>query len=310
MKHLIVVVGPTAVGKTALSVKLAKYFSTEVLSADSRQFYKEMEIGTAKPTSEEMDGIPHHFVDCRSIHEPYDVGQFELEALITLEELYQQLDVVIMTGGSGLFVDAVCRGFDELPKPGEEVRAAVTELYEKEGIMALQKELQMSDPEYHAIVDLQNPQRLMRALEVCRATGLKFSDLRKGAKADRPFEVIKVGLNTEREILYERINFRMDLMIEAGLFEEAERLAPHKTLNALQTVGYREIYGFLEGEYDRDEAIRLLKRNSRRYAKRQLTWFKRDQQTAWFAPNEVPEIISSIEDRISLNNNRTKVKKV
>ena len=306
MKHLIVVVGPTAVGKTALSVQLAKNFGTEVLSADSRQFYREMEIGTAKPTPDEMDGVPHHFVDCRSIHEPYDVGQFEKEALEKLEQLYQHLDLVIMTGGSGLFVDAVCRGFDELPKPGSEVRAAVTELYEQQGLSALQRELQLSDPEYYAIVDRQNPQRLMRALEVCRATGLKFSDLRKGAKADRPFEVVKVGLNTERDILYERIDHRMDLMVEAGLFEEAERLAPYKTLNALQTVGYREIYGFLDGEYDRDEAIRLLKRNSRRYAKRQLTWFKRDQQTAWFLPNQIAEIINHIQEKVSLKGSESK----
>lgn len=305
MKYLIVVVGPTAVGKTALAIALAKHFETEVLSADSRQFYREMAIGTAKPTPEEMDGIPHHFVDSRSIHEPYDVGQFEQEALGCLTELYQRYDTVIMAGGSGLFVDAVCRGFDELPKPGPEVRAAVNELYEQGGITALQQELEESDPEYYARVDLQNPQRLMRALEVCRFTGQKFSALRKGAKTERPFEIIKVGLSAERETLYQRIDHRMDLMIETGLFEEAERLAPYKTLNALQTVGYREIYGFLNGEYDREEAVRLLKRNSRRYAKRQLTWFKRDGQTAWFEPADVTETIKYVENRIGLERSET-----
>lgn len=300
MKYLIVVVGPTAVGKTTLAIRLAKHFGTEVLSADSRQFYREMEIGTAKPTAEEMDGVPHHFVNSRSIHEPYDVGQFEQEAMACLETLYQKHDVVIMAGGSGLFVDAVSRGFDELPKPGPEVRAAVTELYESRGIEALQNELKLVDSEYYAQVDLQNPQRLMRALEVCRFTGRKFSELRKGSKVERPFQVIKVGLNTERETLYSRIDHRMDLMIAAGLFEEAKRLAPHSTLNALQTVGYREIYGFFEGDYDREEAIRLLKRNSRRYAKRQLTWFKRDEQTRWFEPDNLNEVIKYVEDRMPL----------
>ncbi|MCE7996747.1 MAG: tRNA (adenosine(37)-N6)-dimethylallyltransferase MiaA [Roseivirga sp.] len=306
MKYLIVVVGPTAVGKTALSIELAKYFETEVLSADSRQFYKEMEIGTAKPTAQEMNGVPHHFVNSRSIHEPYDVRQFEEEALDCLDEIYKRLDIAIMAGGSGLFVDAVCRGFDELPKPGPEVRTAVKELYEHEGIEALQEELKENDPEYYAQVDRQNPQRLMRALEVCRFTGLKFSELRKGAKAERPFEVIKVGLNTDREVLYQRIDHRMDLMIEAGLFEEAERLEPCKSLNALQTVGYREIFGFLEGEYDRGEAIRLLKRNSRRYAKRQLTWFKRDEQTRWFAPGDVAGAIQYTKDKMRLEGSEPK----
>ncbi|GAB5524168.1 MAG: tRNA (adenosine(37)-N6)-dimethylallyltransferase MiaA [Roseivirga sp.] len=298
MKYLIVVVGPTAVGKTALAIRLAKHFGTEVLSADSRQFYKEMEIGTAKPTTEEMDGVPHHFVNSRSIHEPYDVGQFEQDTMACLDTLYRKHRVVIMAGGSGLFVDAVCRGFDELPKPGPEVRAAVTEVYETGGIEALQHELKLVDPEYYAQVDLQNPQRLMRALEVCRFTGSKFSELRKGSKVERPFQVIKIGLNTERETLYSRIDQRMDLMIAAGLFEEAERLAPHRALNALQTVGYREIYGFLEGQYDREESMRLLKRNSRRYAKRQLTWFKRDEQTRWFEPGNETDTIQYLENRI------------
>lgn len=298
MKHLVVVVGPTAVGKTSLSIKLAKHFNTEVLSADSRQFYKEMEIGTAKPTVEEMEGVPHHFVNSRSIHEPYDVGGFEKEALQVLEKLYKKHQVVIMVGGSGLFVDAVCRGFDELPKPGPEVRAAVTSLYENEGIEALQEELQTCDPEYYAIVDVQNPQRLMRALEVCRFTGEKFSDLRKGSKVERPFEIIKVGLNMEREQLYERIDYRMDLMIASGLFEEAKLLEPHKHLNALQTVGYREIYGYFNGEYDREEAVRLLKRNSRRYAKRQLTWFKREEETQWFSPDASDQVIAYINTRM------------
>jgi tRNA dimethylallyltransferase len=283
-----------------MSVQLAKYFGTEVISADSRQFYREMEIGTAKPGQEEMEGVPHHFVNSRSVHEPYDVGQFEQDVLSRLEELYKRFDTVILTGGSGLFVDAVCRGFDELPKVSEHVRTALKVLYEKAGIEALQLELKASDPEYYASVDIQNPQRLMRALEVCRATGKKFSEFRKGSKVKRPFEVIKVGLNMERQLLYQRIDQRMDIMITDGLFEEAESLYPFRALNALQTVGYREIFGFMAGDYNRDEAIRLLKRNSRRYAKRQLTWFKRDENTAWYDPSETSRVIRYIEGRLGL----------
>lgn len=298
MKYLVVVVGPTAVGKTAMSVQLAKHFGTEVISADSRQFYREMEIGTAKPSQEEMDGVTHHFINSRSVSEPYDVGQFERDVLSRLEALYKRFDTVIMAGGSGLFVDAVCRGFDELPSVSEEVRTALKILYKNAGIEALQQELKASDPEYYTNVDIQNPQRLMRALEVCRATGKKFSEFRKGSKAKRPFGVIRVGLNMERQLLYQRIDQRMDKMIADGLFEEAERLYPFRALNALQTVGYREIFGFMAGDYDRDEAIRLLKRNSRRYAKRQLTWFKRDENTVWYEPSEIRKVIRYIRGRL------------
>ena len=306
MKYLIVVVGPTAVGKTALSIELARQFGTEIVSADSRQFYREMELGTAKPTSEELAQAPHHLVNSRSIHDHYDVGQFEKEALTLIAGLHEQYDVVIMTGGSGLFVDAVCRGFDELPAIDPAVRQGLRERYEQEGIGFLQIELAEADPEYFAKVDQQNPQRLMRALEVYRSTGLKFSALRKGNTATRPFKVIKVGLEMERAVLYERIDLRMDLMIEAGLFAEADSLLPFKDLNALQTVGYKEIFGYLQGDYDREEAVRLLKRNSRRYAKRQLTWFKRDADTRWFAPKELPAIIKYLEETMGLEGPETK----
>lgn len=300
MKYLIVVVGPTAVGKTALSIELARHFATEIISADSRQFYREMELGTAKPTAEELAKAPHHFVNSRSIQDDYDVGQFEKEALALIDELHRQYDAVVMTGGSGLFVDAVCRGFDELPAVAPEVREALRILFQQQGIAPLQAELARVDPEYYARVDQQNPQRLMRGLEVYRSTGLKFSSLRKGEAAQRPFAVIKVGLEMDRAVLYERIDLRMDLMIEAGLFQEAEQLLPHKDLNALQTVGYKEIFGHLLGEYDREEAIRLLKRNSRRYAKRQLTWFKRDQSTQWYHPEALPQLIADLEKAMGL----------
>jgi len=298
LKYLIVVVGPTAVGKTAMAIALARHFRTDVLSADSRQFYREMSIGTAKPSAAEMGEVVHHFVNSRSITEGYDVGAFEKEALQCLDHVYTRHDVAIMAGGSGLFVDAVCRGFDELPKASAAVRQELRDRLESEGLGSLQSTLKEKDPVYYAQVDLNNPQRVMRALEVITSTGKPFSDFRKGETKERPFKVIKVGLEMEREKLYERIDHRMELMIRAGLFVEAASLWDHRTLNALQTVGYREIYGHMEGEYDREEAIRLLKRNSRRYAKRQLTWFKRDESTRWFQPEDSAGIVAFIEEEM------------
>lgn len=306
MKYLIVIVGPTAVGKTALSIALARHFGTEVLSADSRQFYREMSIGTAKPDAEEMGEVVHHFIDSRSIEEDYDVGTYEKEALARLGKLYERLDVAVLVGGSGLFVDAVCRGFDDLPKVIPEIREALKSQFQQEGIEALQSALKIADPEYFDKVDLNNPQRIMRALEVFQSTGKPFSSFRQGSAKKRPFELIKVGLEMEREELYHRIDLRMDLMIDQGLFDEAKALWPHRQLNALQTVGYREIYGFMEGEYDRDEAIRLLKRNSRRYAKRQMTWFKRDAATVWFSAGDETSIINYLESKVGLKGPETK----
>lgn len=306
MKYLIVIVGPTAVGKTAMSIEIARHFDTEVLSADSRQFYKEMTIGTAKPDAEEMGEVVHHFINSRSIDQDYDVGAYEKEALACLDGLYQRRDVAILVGGSGLFVDAVCRGFDELPRATPEIRQELIDRLETEGIEALRTTLQEVDPTYYEQVDLNNPQRLMRALEVYQTTGEPFSSFRKGNSVQRPFEVIKVGLEMERAKLYERIDQRMDMMIESGLFEEAKALWPKRELNALQTVGYREIYGFMAGDYDKEEAIRLLKRNSRRYAKRQMTWFKRDQSTAWFEAGDKEAIIAYLGTKTSLEGSETK----
>ena len=291
MKYLVVIVGPTAVGKTAVAIELARHFHTEVVSADSRQFYKEMCIGTTRPAPEEMGGVAHHFVGSHSIQDDYDVGAYEKEALNCLNQLYKTRDVVILAGGSGLFVDAVCRGFDDLPKGTPELRHRLAEQLSREGIESLQSALKVQDPVYYNQVDLNNPQRLIRALEVIESTGTPFSAYRRGVATPRPFQVIKTGLEMNRETLYRRIDHRVDLMIESGLFEEAASLYQYRQLNALQTVGYKEIYGYMDGEYGREEAIHLLKRNSRRYAKRQLTWFKRDKSVQWFQPGNLAEII-------------------
>ncbi|MDN3670081.1 tRNA (adenosine(37)-N6)-dimethylallyltransferase MiaA [Echinicola jeungdonensis] len=299
-KYLLVIAGPTAVGKTALCINLAKKFNTVIISSDSRQFFREMELGTAKPSQEELGLVPHYFINQLSIHDHYDVRDFEKEALHLLDQLFQEHDLIIMTGGSGLYFDAVCEGFDDIPSIDPEIRKYLNQLYEEMGIEAIQKKLSQLDPDYYAQVDKNNPQRLIRGCEVTMGTGKPFSIYRKKKKANRPFKIIKVGLERDRAELYERINWRMEEMIKAGLFEEAERLFPFKHLNALQTVGYSEIFGYLEGNYDREEAIRLLKRNSRRYAKRQMTWFRRDENMHWFHPQQIDQIASFVEDQMEV----------
>lgn len=294
-KYLICVVGPTAVGKTSLGIAVATHFGTEIISADSRQFYREMNIGTAKPTAAELAVVKHHFIDSLSIHEPYDVGKFEAQALAKIRELHLVHDVVVMVGGSGLFVNAVCEGFDAMPKIPDGVREMYISKYEEDGLSALQNELEEKDPAYFLIVDKQNPQRLIRALEVIAASGRTFSSFRKRQVVQRPFQMIKIGLHAEREVLYQRIDARMDMMINNGLFDEAERLHPYQNLNALKTVGYTEIFGYLDGLYSKEEAIRLLKRNSRRYAKRQMTWFGKDESIFWF---DIKDGTNAILDRI------------
>lgn len=297
--YLILVVGPTAVGKTDICLNLAKKFNTEIVSCDSRQFYREMKLGTAKPSSDELQQVPHHFINSLSIEEDYDVRKFEKEALALLEGLFKHHQLVIMTGGSGLFADAIVNGMDEMPEVASEIRAGIIQEYEQKGLGFLQEEVAKNDPEYFGIVDQKNPQRLMRALEIWRGTGKKFSSFRVKSKKERPFEVIKIGLERDREALYVRIDLRMDQMIAAGLFDEADALFGKRNLNALQTVGYSEIFGYVEGKYDKEEAIRLLKRNSRRYAKRQMTWFKKDESIKWFSPEKQGEILAYIQDQIA-----------
>ena len=289
-KHLIVITGATASGKTSLAIQLANHFQTEILSADSRQFFKEMNIGTAKPTLEELKQAKHHFIDTLSIHDEYNVGEYERDAGVLLKELFQKHDTVIMAGGSGLYIKAVCEGLDHFPKVDDKFRTELRQLVEEKGIEVLQEELKELDPVYYNEVDLQNPQRVIRALEICRGTGKAYSSFRTSTDAERPFKTTKIAIKWEREQLYDRINRRVDLMLEAGLEQEAKSLFPFKHLNSLQTVGYKEWFDYFDNKTDREEAIRLIKRNTRRYAKRQMTWLRRESDIHYFEANDLAGI--------------------
>ncbi len=293
-QNLIVIVGPTAVGKTALSIALAKNFACSIISADSRQFFKETNIGTAKPTLAEMQGIPHYFINSHSITDDYNVGKYETDAITLIEKLFQTNKKIILVGGSGLYVDAVCKGFDELPEAEVEIRIKINLLLKTEGIEGLQKLLRELDINYYNKVDLQNPQRLSRALEVCLTTGKPYSEFRKGEIKKRNFNIIKIGINISRDLLYERINQRVDEMMVNGLLDEVKLLLPYKNLNALQTVGYKELFDYFENNSELKSSIELIKQNTRKFAKRQLTWFHRDKEIKWFEPNQVGEIIDYI----------------
>lgn len=294
-KLLVVVVGPTAVGKTAVTIDLAKYFGGEIISSDSRQFFKEMEIGTAKPDASERATVTHHMVDSHSITENYDAGAFASDADNLLKRLFDKNDVQFMVGGSGLYIRAFCDGLDEMPETDLALRDTLNVELKVNGLDKLLDELKVVDPEYYALVDQKNPQRVVRGLEVFRSTGVPYSQFRQGEnRKEHDFRILKIGLDMDRALLYERIERRMDLMIAQGLFEEAQELYPYKDNNALQTVGYKEIFDFIDGKYDKEEAIRLLKRNSRRYAKRQMTWFRRDSEIHWYKPIQMDEMISFI----------------
>ncbi|PRD47289.1 tRNA (adenosine(37)-N6)-dimethylallyltransferase MiaA [Sphingobacterium haloxyli] len=291
-KRLIVVVGPTAVGKTAMGIALAKHFKTEVVSADSRQFYKEMSIGTAKPDATELATVKHHFIDSHTIEEEYSAGDFERDALYLLNSLFEKHDVVVMVGGSGLFVRAVCEGLDNLPKAPAVIRERLNDLFERKGLESLQQKLKEVDPDYYYHADIQNPQRVIRALEVYEATGRPFSSYRVREVALRPFEIVTIGLNMERQKLYDRINLRVDMMIEKGLVNEVRSLLSHRNKPALLTVGYAEVFDFIDGKITLEEAIHRIKQNSRRYAKRQITWFKKYGDTVWFDSEDLKGILS------------------
>ena len=289
-KNLIIIAGPTAVGKTALSIELAKFYNCPVISADSRQFYKEMSIGTAKPTAEEIQDVPHYFINNISIHDVYNVGQFEREAIELIESLFKTNEYLILVGGSGLYINAILNGVDEFEEIPAYIREQLIKDYEEKGITHLQEELKLKDEVYYNQVDLNNPQRIMRALEVCIHTQKPYSSFRTKEKKQRLFNTINILINTEREALYARINKRVDIMMRNGLLEEVKGLYPFKHLNALNTVGYKELFDFIDGKYTLEEAINLIKQNSRRYAKRQLTWFNHQGEFETFEPTELEKI--------------------
>lgn len=290
-KFLITIMGPTASGKTSLAIEIAQHFKTQIISADSRQFYNEMTIGTAKPSTQELSKIKHHFINHLSVNEYYAAGKFEDEALQTIESIFAENETAVMVGGSGLYLNAVLFGIDPFPEIPSDIRLKTLNYYKEQGLQALRDELRKFDPQYFLEVDLDNPRRLMRALEVCYATGQPYSSFRQKTAKPRLFQNIKIGIDWNREALYERINHRVDNMIAEGLIEECQKLLTQKNQLALDTIGYREIFDFLEGKTTKEEAIDLIKRNSRRYAKRQLTWFRSDAEINLFQPNTPTETI-------------------
>ncbi|MGB5428954.1 tRNA (adenosine(37)-N6)-dimethylallyltransferase MiaA [Eudoraea sp.] len=294
-KYLLTVVGPTAIGKTKLAIDLATYLNTEIISADSRQFYKEMSIGTAVPSKHELESVPHHFIQHKSIHEIYNVGDFEKDALNVLDKLFEKYNIAIMLGGSGLYINSVIYGLDTFPEVDKEIRTKLNTIYKQEGIQVLQNKLKELDEDYYAKVDIQNPHRIIRALEICLGTGKTYSSFINKKKPPRPFTSFVIGLSMERSLLYDKINKRVDNMIESGLIEEARSLYKYKHLNALQTVGYTELFSVFDGIWDLDFAISEIKKNTRRFAKRQLTWFRKNEDIIWL---DVATPIDEILDKI------------
>jgi tRNA dimethylallyltransferase len=283
-KKLIVITGPTASGKTALAIGLATKLNTEIISADSRQFYKEMSIGTAKPSPVELSQARHYFIDSHTITEPFSVGDFERQGLAVIKNVFETHDTAIMVGGSGLYISAICEGFDDLPKASPDIRKKLNLAFQENGISYLQEKLKSADPVYYRQVDLNNPQRLIRALEVFENTGQPFSGYRKSVPTPRPFKCLKIGIDLPRDLLYSRINHRVDEMVKQGLVEEAKVLLPFRHNNALNTVGYTELFNYFDGKTDLETAIALIKQNTRRFAKRQMTWFRKDKEICWIDP--------------------------
>ena len=297
MNHqLIVIAGPTASGKTEIAIKLAQSYKTVIVSADSRQFYREMSIGTAKPTPEELAAAPHYFINSHSITENFSVGDYEKQGLALLDELFKMHNTIILVGGSGLYIKALCEGFDDIPRADAAIREELNKELAEKGIAVLQEELKIADPVFYKQVDLSNPQRVIRALEVFRSTAKPFSSFRKAAVNERHFNTIKIGVDMPRELLYDRINQRVDDMIKQGLVDEAQSLLPYRHLNALNTVGYSELFDYFDGKADLNIAIERIKQNTRHFAKRQLTWFRKDKAVHWLEPNAVlPEKIAELD---------------
>jgi tRNA dimethylallyltransferase len=299
-KNLLVIIGPTGVGKTELSLRIAENFGTEIVSADSRQLYANLKIGTAAPTPEELQRVPHHFIDTLQLTDYYSAAQYEEDALKLLDHLFQTKDVVILTGGSMMYVDAVCKGIDDIPTVDEETRKTLLERYEKEGLEQLCAELKLLDPDYYKIVDLKNHKRVIHALEICYMTGKTYTSFRTQEKKTRPFRMIKIGLTRDREELYARINQRVDIMMKQGLLDEVKQVYPYRQLNSLNTVGYKELFNYLDGEWELPFAIDKIKQNSRIYSRKQMTWFKRDEEIRWFHPNQEEDILTYIKQKIQL----------
>ena len=302
-KYLVVIAGPTASGKTATAIQVAKALGTEIISADSRQFYKELPIGTAAPTKEEQSEVQHHMIHNLNVEDKYDVADYENDVLALLKKLFINHDTVVLTGGSGLFIDAVCKGLDSIPDISDEVRNKVNKLYEEGGLYALQNEVQRLDPEYYNIVDKYNPRRLQRAVEVCYQTGLTYSSFRNNTAKVRDFKIIKVALLWDRNELISRINLRVEKMVSEGLLEEAKAMYPKRHLNSLNTVGYKELFEHFDGKATLNEAIEHIKINTRQYAKRQMTWLRKNNDYQWFTIDEIPEMINCIKSTINSENN-------
>ena len=291
---IVIVCGPTAVGKTAVAIELAKYFNTQIISADSRQCFNELNIGVAKPSLDELNSATHHFINSHSIYENVNAGFFETYALNAANEIFLHNNIAVMVGGTGLYIKSFCEGMDAMPIIDSNIREKIKQQYESNGLLWLQEQLQLKDPVFWQTAEQQNPQRLMRALEIVEATGQSNIYFRKGDKQERNFDIIKIGLTLPREILYTSINNRVDTMMEQGLLKEVENLIPHKSLNALQTVGYKEFFSYFDGNCTLENAVEQLKKNTRHYAKRQMTWFKKDEAVQWFKPNDVEMIIGEI----------------
>ena len=302
-KTLIVITGPTAVGKTALCLDIAQHFGIPVINADSRQIYKELKIGTASPTIEQMRRVPHYFVGSLSLHDYYSASLFEQQVLEILQREFEHSDYALLTGGSMMYIDAVCNGIDDIPTVDDATREALKARLSSEGLEPLVEELRRLDPEYYEIVDKQNPRRVVHGLEICLMTGNTYTSFRKREKKERPFRIVKIGLNRDREELYNRINQRVDQMMTDGLLDEAQRLYPMRHMNALNTVGYKEMFAYIDGTWTLEEAVERIKGNTRRYARKQLTWYKKDEQIRWFHPDEIEQIYSYISQDYEQQNN-------
>ncbi|WP_042368600.1 tRNA (adenosine(37)-N6)-dimethylallyltransferase MiaA [Bacteroides neonati] len=297
-KTLIVLIGPTGVGKTELSLRLAEHFQTGIVSSDSRQLYADLKIGTAAPTAEQLNRVPHYLVGTLQLTDYYSAAQYEQEALAVLETQFEQHDVMILTGGSMMYVDAICKGIDDIPSIDAETREIMLQRYESEGLEKLCAELRLLDPEYYKIVDLRNHKRVIHALEICYMTGKTYTSFRTQQKKERPFRIIKIGLTRDRAELYDRINQRVDIMMQEGLLEEARSVYPYRELNSLNTVGYKELFQYLDGNWELPFAIEKIKQNSRIYSRKQMTWFKRDEEIQWFHPDQEKDILDYLQLKI------------